>query len=240
MKPRNKKENKKDGFTLIELLIVVAIIAILAAIAIPNFLEAQTRAKVSRVKNDLRALATAQEAYFVDWNSYTKYDRGGDDWIAPGVPWLEGWKQLTTPVAYTTSIPRDPFGESRTSPGTAQPSAALYELGTGAVGEGPSAPQPSGTPDRPMQRAANSFVISGNGPDRLDQTNGSSPNRYTWTEWNYPWVNIPMDHNNAVEDALGLCYDPTNGTISRGDMLRFGGQKIPGRAMDVLYAGAMR
>jgi len=59
---------KRLGFTLIELLIVVAIIAILAAIAVPNFLEAQTRAKVARVKNDFRTLATAIEAYSVDWN----------------------------------------------------------------------------------------------------------------------------------------------------------------------------
>jgi type II secretory pathway pseudopilin PulG len=48
------------------LLIVVAIIAILAAIAVPNFLEAQTRAKVSRTHADMRSLATALEAYAVD------------------------------------------------------------------------------------------------------------------------------------------------------------------------------
>ncbi len=58
------------GFTLIELLIVVAIIAILAAIAVPNFLEAQTRAKVSRVKADVRSIATALEAYRIDQNLY--------------------------------------------------------------------------------------------------------------------------------------------------------------------------
>src|SRR6187399_1379110 len=61
---------KLRGFTLIELLIVVAIIAILAAIAVPNFLEAQTRSKVSRAKVDMRSLATAMETYLVDGNAY--------------------------------------------------------------------------------------------------------------------------------------------------------------------------
>jgi prepilin-type N-terminal cleavage/methylation domain-containing protein len=56
-------------FTLIELLIVVGIITILAAIAIPNLLEAQTRAKVSRVRADLRTLATAIEAFSGDYGA---------------------------------------------------------------------------------------------------------------------------------------------------------------------------
>ena len=61
---------KQHGFTLIELLIVVAIIAILAAIAVPNFLEAQTRAKISRVRADHRTIATGLEVYKVDTNKY--------------------------------------------------------------------------------------------------------------------------------------------------------------------------
>src|SRR5437867_3377499 len=58
------------GFTLIELLIVVAIIAILAAIAIPNFLEAQTRSKVSRTLADFRSCRLALESYRVDNTAY--------------------------------------------------------------------------------------------------------------------------------------------------------------------------
>lgn len=58
------------GFTLIELLIVVAIIAILAAIAIPNFLAAQTRSKVSRTQSEMQSLATGLESYYVDYTSY--------------------------------------------------------------------------------------------------------------------------------------------------------------------------
>jgi prepilin-type N-terminal cleavage/methylation domain-containing protein len=60
----------RKAFTLIELLIVVAIIAILAAIAVPNFLEAQTRSKMSRAKADMRSIVTAIEAYAVDYNKY--------------------------------------------------------------------------------------------------------------------------------------------------------------------------
>jgi type II secretion system protein G len=66
----NPPMTRRSAFTLIELLIVVAIIAILAAIAVPNFLEAQVRAKVSRANNDMRALATALEVYHVDHNTY--------------------------------------------------------------------------------------------------------------------------------------------------------------------------
>ena len=229
-------QGRCEGFTLIELLIVVAIIAILALIAVPNFLEAQTRAKVSRVKTDLRTLATAEEAYSVDWNSYTKYDRG-DTWGPSGEIIYEGWKQLTTPVAYTTSIPRDPFGSSRTNPDTANASPPLYELGTGEAGIGPAAPQASGTPDRPQERPANTWMMSGNGPDHLDQTRGGA-HQYSWTEWNYPWINIPANANNAVLEAMTLVYDPTNGTVSEGDIFRFGGLKPPGRVFDVLYMAA--
>src|SRR5262245_12822336 len=108
---------KKSGFTLIELLIVVAIIAILAAIAIPNLLEGKVRAKTSCVKADMKTLVTALEAYRTDNNAYI------NPWPRSMYPIAEpvGEKaeilyykrtatntvdgngfQLTTPVAYIT------------------------------------------------------------------------------------------------------------------------------------------
>ncbi len=84
---------RRHAFTLIELLIVVAIIAILAAIALPNFLEAQVRAKVPRTKTDLRTMATGMESYAVDNNAYP-----------------EPLQSVSTPIAYVgDAYARDVF-----------------------------------------------------------------------------------------------------------------------------------
>ncbi len=89
-----KTQKLRKAFTLIELLIVVAIIGILAAIAVPNFLNAQTRAKISRCKSDLKALSMAEEMYQLDNNLYTYPFR-----LHP----------LTSPVNYIASVPSDVF-----------------------------------------------------------------------------------------------------------------------------------
>jgi type IV pilus assembly protein PilA len=65
------KTTARRGFTLIELLIVVVIIGILAAIAIPKFANTKTKAYTAAMKSDLRNLVTAEEAYFADSTKYT-------------------------------------------------------------------------------------------------------------------------------------------------------------------------
>ena len=62
--------SNRKGFTLIELLIVVVIIGILAAIAIPKFAATKDKAKLASVKTDVRNMMTAQEAYFSDYATY--------------------------------------------------------------------------------------------------------------------------------------------------------------------------
>lgn len=66
----NRLLKKKGGFTLIELMIVVAIIGILAAIAIPNFIRFQAKSKQSEAKTNLKAIFTAQKAYFGEKDKY--------------------------------------------------------------------------------------------------------------------------------------------------------------------------
>lgn len=102
---------KLRGFTLIELLIVVAIIAILAAIAIPNFLQAQVRSKLSRAYADMASLATTLESYYVDNNKYPPDSGGGRGWKTDINGHAGFWTLalVTTPIAYITSLPPDPF-----------------------------------------------------------------------------------------------------------------------------------
>ena len=75
----NKLQIKRGGFTLVEIMIVVAIIALLAAIAVPNFMRARKRSQATTVLNDLRLLNAAVDQYAIDYNkgqgaSYTATD----------------------------------------------------------------------------------------------------------------------------------------------------------------------
>jgi prepilin-type N-terminal cleavage/methylation domain-containing protein len=200
------------GFTLIELLIVVAIIAILAGIAIPNFLAAQTRSKVARVQKEMQSLATALELYYVDNTSYPLgffpniSGYGGPGWHTYDLNpyYLPRLIALSTPITYLSSMPRDIFNpgdEWTTNPATGN----SYELNTyiyypsknlvAVVGA-------SWTLTYPTAK----WRLASYGPRLTRKKQGGLLSYY-------------------VEKEIGLLeyeYDPTNGTTSFGFISRFG------------------
>ncbi len=213
------------AFTLIELLIVVAIIAILAAIAVPNFLEAQVRAKVSRAKADLRTLATALEAYATDWNLYPPCNAFG----VPGnrspvepEPHLY-LERLSTPVAHITdAFPRDPFQPTQRI--TVAEHADLPGL-PAIENDNPRGPQwrsytyTSWNPEGrttvsgggfDIESSPRSWVLQSSGPDRHYFNMGG------------------ILANFSSPQAQDVVYDATNGTVSYGAIFRVGGEASSG------------
>lgn len=205
-------KTRRSGFTLIELLIVVAIIAILAAIAVPNFLEAQVRSKVSRVKSDMRTLATAIEAYAVDNNSPppSAGEAGHPPIVVRGIigTGVLG-PALSTPISYiTSSMIQDPFVDRDY---TSNPDETFYSYHTYIYRWPKYKPNPR--PDTDGWGASNegntmtglifkdlygNWRLISNGPDR-----------------NY-WNKLPK----GTPASIGLPYDPTNGTTSPGNVIR--------------------
>ncbi|MBI1388870.1 MAG: prepilin-type N-terminal cleavage/methylation domain-containing protein [bacterium] len=103
---------KQSAFTLIELLIVVAIIGILAAIAVPNFLNAQIRAKVAASESDMRNIGTAIEMYTLDNNKPPRtFTEGCYTGTCTGsqMSRFTRLSKLTTPISYMSSVPEDKF-----------------------------------------------------------------------------------------------------------------------------------
>jgi prepilin-type N-terminal cleavage/methylation domain-containing protein len=191
----------RKGFTLIELLIVVAIIAILAAIAVPNFLEAQTRSKVSRAMADIRSIATALESYAVDNNNKYTFDLDSRGW-----PWYLT-DVLSTPIAYMTNaaLLQDPF-RMHLDPATQNRRFRYLYYRANAV----STPAwlPCWTPGPFFAR----WVAATD-----DNTIRQCMDR--WGEWKISSAGPDRSANVSffLED---LIYDPTNGTISAGDIIR--------------------
>jgi prepilin-type N-terminal cleavage/methylation domain-containing protein len=102
----------RKGFTLIELLIVVVIIGILAAIAIPKFANTKEKAYVASMKSDLRNMVNAQEAYFADFTQYTssfattQYSSSPGVTVAPALSGSQagtGWSASATHNATNTT-----------------------------------------------------------------------------------------------------------------------------------------
>jgi prepilin-type N-terminal cleavage/methylation domain-containing protein len=76
----NRLNSKRGGFTLVEIMIVVAIIALLAAIAVPGFLRARKRSQASRILNDLRLIDSAVDQYAIETNRATGNVVNVTDW----------------------------------------------------------------------------------------------------------------------------------------------------------------
>ena len=76
----NKLNKRRGGFTLVEIMIVVAIIALLAAIAVPGFLRARKRSQASRILNDLRMIDAAVDQYAIETNRSTGNVVNTQDW----------------------------------------------------------------------------------------------------------------------------------------------------------------
>lgn len=190
----------RAAFTLIELLIVVAIIAVLAAIAVPNFLEAQTRAKVSRVRSDMRALKTAIDSYAIDNRVYPF----AQSFSSP-TPYQK-LRQITTPIAYISGIPRDVFArrDNIFSQFIVGEPTNTYLYNTGAADAGLGGSQ--------SMVHKLSWSLTGSGPD---------------TDFQFIYYAFDRRFVEPEKRYVLWIYDPTNGTVSTGDMFTRGGLQTP-------------
>ncbi len=200
------------AFTLIELLIVVAIIAILAAIAVPNFLEAQTRAKVSRARNDLRCVATGLESYMVDYNKYPPNMIVGNYSLVyiPNV--------LTTPISFVTE-------------------GCLYDVFRVAGKDSGTNPPSFASSFDDWQRFNSRLIfwntqqwweaIVVNGQNWIDTETGLAMRPRPvdvdggWYVASYgPDLIYGPELQGRTGYNITILYDPTNGTVSAGDLVR--------------------
>ncbi len=216
---------RQKAFTLIELLIVVAIIAILAAIAVPNFLEAQTRAKISRARADHRTIATGMESYYIDNNIYIYGNSSSRAFNinSSGAAWELTLERLSTPIAYLTSKAsfRDPFKGKGTYQGnnlenyTPITAFSQYEenawfdyywYSPRSANSGAAAAIWSHPHNKPIW-----YALESAGPDGAHHNLGGTLN------------NMKVDNEAARRVANMAIYNATNGTVSRGSIFRVGG-----------------
>ena len=218
------KPRAKWGFTLIELLIVIAIILILIAIALPNFLAAQLRAKVTNARGCLQTYRTAQEAYFTDFNQYVPDVDGGEvTQFPPHFEWRSrlqvsrgvncgrseicSFMLLTSPIAYVRDLCKEPFiAEFDDGMATGgRKDVSYFEYGTYLSG-GVVPGYRNDTRDNYVygKQYGLQYVIISLGPD---------------TEYNFNYGQGWQYLGSRNYFGLSPAYNPTYGTRSRGDLI---------------------
>ena len=214
--------NRSKGFTLIELLIVRGDHCDSGAIAVPNFLEAQTRSKIARVHADLRTAATALESYYVDYNAYPRSHFTNDEFLEP--PPVR-FIPLTTPVAYMTSVlsaspfkgPKEPdewgtYYQYSTKKGLAVWPRGLSSGETNAYLNGWYRVARGLRPD--LSRGNNNLYMDG--PDWMILDRGPDELYF------FSWANFGAGGVMTWEQSI-VWYDPSNGTVSPGEIGRWQG-----------------
>lgn len=203
---------KKNAFTLIELLIVVGIIGILAAIAMPTYRDAITKSRIAQVKVDLKNLGTALESYRIDHNKFPRRENQFlffADYLLP---------DLTSPIAYLGTIKmNDPFGKvqeyeepviDRGTEGPVDAFGPTYVLNRSSYTYIPYFNFAMIQGQRELQREG--FALASIGPDRQDSYIVDYP--------------FPLHYRYPGDTVRDSVYNPSNGIMSPGDIAFFGGE----------------
>ena len=201
------RRGKKKAWVLAEWLTALALLAVIAMIALPNYFEAKTRGDVSQVLADLRRLETAMTSYRLDngrWMpdmfEYIVYRTPSIPVSGSNDPFIYG--PLTTPVTYLGTIPLNPFESVRRVDNTPVQNHLCYHY----YGQGWQKMAASAGASYNSDNFLGQWIFLSSGPDHI----------FDYGEWS---MYIPEREANG--GASPREYDPTNGAVSSGDIVRW-------------------